>query len=450
MSFCKTYKVSFHSDELNLRYFFVKINLQNSGSKMCLIKLIDTKTILKTINVMSVNKHYKEVKKLIRKSNLPDSYFASKYGFSPYMACEHSCKYCDGRAEKYYVEGDFEKDIIIRKNLPDLLQKELPKLREKGFFSIGSGISDAYQPIEKEEKLMRRAAEIMGENDFAVSIMTKSNLVLRDIDLWEKVNKNNRFLLMVSLTFTDDKQRKIFEPNTASVEERLEMLKAFKERGMYTGVLAMPFIPHISDNEKNIRALFEKLKEINIDFIMPGGLTLRPGIQKGGFLKIIEENFPQYLDNLKSLYIENRASGAAFPKYYSGLHSITDSILEELKIPQVIPHYIYKDQFPIYDEVFILMKHLFELYRSKKLEVRRLTRAFKSYAHWLAEEKKVFNRRRRITQRDLEDKLMAMFVSSEFSKMTGNPKLADFLYRIVSERLIFDYVKKDITSVNSY
>ena len=79
----------------------------------------------------------------IRRANLSGSFVVGKYSFSPYMACQHGCVYCDGRAERYYVEGDFERDIVVRENLPDLLAREIPRLREKGFVSMGSGISDA-------------------------------------------------------------------------------------------------------------------------------------------------------------------------------------------------------------------------------------------------------------------------------------------------------------------
>ena len=104
-----------------------------------------------------VHKHYRYVKKILRKNNLAGSFMCGRYSFSPYMACSHGCVYCDGRAEKYWVEGDFEKDIVVRKNLPELLSVELPKLRETATITIGSGISDAYQPPEIEEELMRRA-----------------------------------------------------------------------------------------------------------------------------------------------------------------------------------------------------------------------------------------------------------------------------------------------------
>ena len=103
-----------------------------------------------------IEKIYRTVKKAIRREQLADPFTISMYRFSPYHACEHGCSYCDGRAEKYYVDGVFDRDIIIRENEPELLELELPKLRERAPIGIGSGVTDVYQPVEVNERLMRR------------------------------------------------------------------------------------------------------------------------------------------------------------------------------------------------------------------------------------------------------------------------------------------------------
>ena len=108
-----------------------------------------------------IHLHERFVKKALRKQNLPDTFLIGRYSFSPYMACSHGCTYCDGRAERYYVEGDFEKDIVVRMNLIERLLVELPKLRERATIVVGSGISDAYQPPETDARLMRKSAEVL-------------------------------------------------------------------------------------------------------------------------------------------------------------------------------------------------------------------------------------------------------------------------------------------------
>jgi DNA repair photolyase len=128
------------------------------------------------------------VKKLVRKNKL-GSPFSGLYGFSPYMACSHACRYCDGRAERYHVEGDFDHDIVIRENAAERLRAELPRLREWGPICVSSGVSDPYQPIEKEKQLTRQCAEILAESNFPVIIHTKSALALNDLDLWHKLHQ---------------------------------------------------------------------------------------------------------------------------------------------------------------------------------------------------------------------------------------------------------------------
>ncbi len=177
-----------------------------------------------------INPEYITIKKAIRKATLADAFICARYGFSPYHACEHGCIYCDGRAEKYYVKGEFDKDIVIRQNLPDLLQQELPKLRERGFISIGSGVSDAYQPVEAKELLMGKALKILTKFQFPVSLMTKSSLPLRDIELFGLINEQSKFMLIVSLTTLDDSIRKIFEPTASSIQSRLNMIREFKKK----------------------------------------------------------------------------------------------------------------------------------------------------------------------------------------------------------------------------
>ena len=319
---------------------------------------------------MIINKQYIEIKSALRKkTKLVDTYFLSKYSFSPYRACQHACKYCDGRAEKYYVDGDFDKDIVIRKNLPILLEKELGKIREKGTISIGSGVSDAYQPIEKEEEIMRKCAEILSNHNLSAFVMTKSSLIMRDIDIWEKVHKKSGFTLMISLTFADSSYehiREIFEPNVSSIEERFETLRAFKKRGMYIGVLAMPFIPYITDSEENILKLFENLKKIGTDFIVPGGLSLRPGKQKDVFMEVIKDKFPHLSKKIEIIYKENRQSGNSIFSYRKQFYRKMEKIFSLPSVAPVLtetPHRIYKNCFPIYDEIYILLNHLYLLYR---------------------------------------------------------------------------------------
>ena len=310
---------------------------------------------------MTINKHYVEAKSKLRTGRVPDTFFTTKYGFSPYRACAHACAYCDGRAEKYYVEGDFETDIIIRENMPLLLAQQLPKLREPGPISISSGVSDPYQPVEEEECLMRSCAEVLAQHSHGAHLMTKSALALRDIDLWEKVHLKGGFTLMVSLVFLDDKNREIFEPGAATVEERLDLLAQYSSRGMDVAVAAMPFLPFINDSPEHLEKLFTRLEAIGVSHIIPGELTLRPGRQKAHFFEKIRDNYPKLLKDYERLFGEERPSGVSLKEYHRPFRRLIEKTLLRNKIPMASPHRVYQQRFALYDEVYILLSHMQQL-----------------------------------------------------------------------------------------
>jgi DNA repair photolyase len=389
--------------------------------------------------LQEINRHYRTVKKALKRENLSGTFLGAKYRFSPYMACQHGCLYCDGRAEKYYVEGEFDRDIVIRANLPEMLQGELARLRERGIISIGSGVSDAYQPVESSEGLMRRCAEVLARQRFPVTVLTKSSLISRDIDLWSKINTQAGFMLVVSLVFTDDSLRKIFEPRAASVEQRLKILETFKARGCRTGVLAMPFIPLIADAEDHILRLFDRLAAIPVDFVMPGALTLRPGRQKETFFRLMAERYPEELEEMRALYAEERQSGVPLLKYRKELHRRFDGAQREFGIPSLVPHGYYQGRVHLYDEVNILLHHMVELYSCRGIGVESLRRALERYMSWLTERKRQYNRRRSWSYSELERELVGLIREERLESILGNRKLSVFLEDIVIDRKTLDY-----------
>ncbi|MBI9013442.1 MAG: radical SAM protein [Clostridiales bacterium] len=390
--------------------------------------------------MVSINKHYIDVKSIKKNTGLPDTYFVSKFGFSPYKACQHSCKYCDGRSEKYYVEGDFEKDITIRKNIPDILEQSLKKFREKGIIGISSGVSDPYQPLEHSEKMMIDCAKIISHYKYPAMLFTKSNMVLRDIDLWEEVHKKAGFTLMMSIVYPDDKIRKIFEPYASSVEERLRTLKAFKDRGMSVGVLAMPILPFLTDHPDQLLKMTKQYQEIGVDVVMPGSMTLRPGINKNTYFDVIEKNFPKLLKKYQDLYSENRQSGSPKNYYVNRVHSTFGKIISEHHMPQHIPHRLYKNRMPVYDEIYILMTHMIKIYDHRGVNVDKLVIAKKNYSKWLVDEKKFYNRRRNLSFDELESKVINMIDNNTVMTLFKNEKLLNFFKKVILEQQVFNYV----------
>jgi DNA repair photolyase len=391
-----------------------------------------------------VTKHYTDVKKVLTRSDLAETFIPSKARFSPYRACEHACKYCDGRAEKYFVEGNFECDVVVRRNQPDLLRQELTKLREPTIVSIGSGVSDPYQPAEYTEMLMAKSAVILESLAIPASVLTKSSLPLRDIEVWASLNRKSQFFLIVSLTTLDDSIRRIFEPHSSTVNERLEMLRKFKACGCRVGVLAMPLLPYITDTEENVLALWKELADIGVDFAMPGGLTLRPGVQKETFMTTLGQYSRDLVTKYLHIYRENRLSGAPASDYYSNVLRRTASLSRDYGIPAETPHYTYRHLLPLYDEVYVLLSHMGSLYRNRGIATDRLEASRKQYVNWFMGYKRQFNRCRSQRYMLMEELIRGKCHDGTLEEVLGNQKLAAFITQVALEKRVFDYVRLEL------
>jgi DNA repair photolyase len=384
--------------------------------------------------------HEREVKGALRKAPLAEPFFASRYSFSPYMACGHGCAYCDGRAERYWVEGEFDRDIVVRTNIAERLDHDLARAREHAPVSVGSGISDAYQPVEERLGLMRKAAEVLLRHRFPASVLTKSSTALRDLDLWRRVNASAGFTLSVSLVFADDGERAIFERGASPVADRVAALRAFKEAGCGVGVYAMPLLPWITDTGEALGRLLGLCRAAGVDFVIPGGLTLRPGRQKDFFLDRLAASHPDLVPRYRELYGEDRASGACRPAYGREVAVRFARAVEAAGIATRIPHRLYRGRLPVYDELHVLLCHMVDLYDGRGRETGRLEAAVGRYRAWLTARKREFNRRRTLTQEGLEEELRALLSTGRAAELLGNARLAGFLREVVIDGRVFDYV----------
>lgn len=377
-----------------------------------------------------------KVKTIDRNPHLPDTYFISKYRCCPYRACSHGCKYCDGRSEKYYVEGDFEKDIVVRKNLPQILDDALSKWSEKGIVSFSSGVSDAYQALEHKYHLTRACGEVVLKHGFPAMVMTKSDLIMKDIDLWTQVHKKAGFNLLMSIAYLDDCYRSIFEPQAASIPNRLKTLQAFKNRGIPVGVIAMPVLPMIGDDRESLVKMVKKFKEIEVDVVIPGGLTLRPGINKTTYMDVVKKEFPDLVKAYSNLYSENRLSGVSKDDHTKDLEFFFYSHGLDIRMP----HKIYKGKMPLYDEIYILLSHMCLLYAYRGIDTKSLKKSHHYYKDWLISRKKYYNRNRSESYLDLESEVLFMIEGQEMIGLLGNKKLALFLKKMVYEDKTFNYI----------
>ena len=166
----------------------------------------------------------------------PEPYFGLKYNLNLYRGCQHQCIYCDSRSECYQIENFA--DIHVKVNAIDLLTDALPRKRVRGTIGFGS-MNDPYMPIERQYQLTRRALEVIAQHQFPVHMITKSDLVLRDLDLLREINQ---IYASVSFTITaaDDELAKKVEPGAPPSSARFAAMRTLADAGIHTGIIVMP------------------------------------------------------------------------------------------------------------------------------------------------------------------------------------------------------------------
>lgn len=218
----------------------------------------------------------------------PDPWFGLKYNMNLYRGCQHQCIYCDSRSECYQL-GDLAQ-IRVKTNALELLADALPRKQVLGTIGFGS-MNDPYMPVEKEYGLVRGALEIISHNRFPVHILTKSDLVLRDVDQLRSISE---IYAAVSFTITtaDDSLAAKLEPGAPRPSARFQAMARLAEAGILTGVTMMPILPFLEDDPENIRQIVRKAKRNGASYIIPAlGVSLRPGSREFFYQKL-DQLFP--------------------------------------------------------------------------------------------------------------------------------------------------------------
>lgn len=224
-------------------------------------------------------------------------------GINVYRGCTHGCIYCDSRSFCYHTPIPFE-DIEVKENAVELLRMALSKKRKKMMIGTGS-MCDPYIPLEKELKITRGCLEAIDDYGFGAAVLTKSDLVLRDFDILEKINRKTKAVLQMTLTTADENLCRIIEPNVCTTASRFEVLMEAKKIGIPTVVWMCPFLPYINDTKENIASILDMCIRAGVKgIILFGvGLTLREG-NREYFYKKLDEKFP----GLKEKYINDFGS----------------------------------------------------------------------------------------------------------------------------------------------
>lgn len=249
---------------------------------------------------------------ILNKHKRRDTWFLDDYSLNPYQLCDFNCIYCYIRGSKY---GEKMKHRLAAKiNAPVLLEKELlrrSKRKEYGFIALSSA-TEPWMHIEKEYRLTRECLKVIARFKFPVHCLTKSTLILRDLDLLEEIDKNailpqdlskikRRVFITFSFSTLEENIAKIFEPNAPEPNERLKALQRIKENGFCTGIAYIPVLPFVSDSDEHLEEMIKTAREFGADYVFVGALTLY-GVGKEVYYTFIKKHFPELLPKYRQLF----------------------------------------------------------------------------------------------------------------------------------------------------
>jgi DNA repair photolyase len=295
--------------------------------------------------VPPVSLKYEEIKckRVLANYGIIDTQFWTNYCFDPYVNCEINCIYCHTSAHKCNLSRDFYSCIYAKTNAPQVLAKELESFKRKGVVRL-SGNTDPYQPAEEKYRITRQILEVLENHNWPFAIGTKSDLILRDLDLISNAAQESRCCVSLTITTLDEKLARMLEPNAPSPKRRLDTVKRLSDNGINVGVWLVPLIPYITDSNENMSRIVESAVENGAKFILTGMLDMRGAIR---FKKFLEENFAQFLPYYETLY-EGRAMkpacGDIDETYLYTTYRRFISLCQKHKMLRYIPHFYTRKQ----------------------------------------------------------------------------------------------------------
>ncbi|MBN1487426.1 MAG: radical SAM protein [Anaerolineae bacterium] len=274
-----------------------------------------------------------QAKVLLSHVKQPDTWFGLKYNMNLYRGCQHRCIYCDSRSECYQIDN-FDKEVLVKANAIPLLRDELSRKRVKGTIGLGS-MNDLYMPLEKDVNLTGQALGVIAEFGFPVHIITKSDLVLRDLETLKRIRET---FATVSFTITtaDDALGKKVEPGAPLVSKRFQAIKVLSDNGIQAGITLMPVLPFIEDTEENITAIVEQAAAAGVHYILPAlGMTLRDR-QRAYYYNQLDRLFPSLRQRYQQTYGDRYSVDVPNAKQ---LYALLGELCERYGIAMRIPMY---------------------------------------------------------------------------------------------------------------
>lgn len=276
--------------------------------------------------------HPIQAKSILNKTKRRDPWFLDDYTLNPYSGCSFNCLYCYIRGSKYGEH--MERNLGVKLNAPELLRKQLSLRARKNQYGIIvlSSATDPYLQAEEEYGLTRQLLEIILEFRFPVHIITKSQLVTRDLELLQRISKaailppelqdklKGGCIVSFSFSTLQDQVARIFEPGATPPSVRLETLKSVKQTGLCTGVSLMPLLPFISDTAEQLEHAFDSFSKVPVDYLLPASLSLFGNDRsdsKSLVMRAVEKHYPELLPRYRKFFGSSDSMPAYFQKAFA-------------------------------------------------------------------------------------------------------------------------------------
>jgi DNA repair photolyase len=228
-----------------------------------------------------------------------------RWGTNTYRGCEHNCVYCNARYTHEYLglrTEEFSQKVIVKDNAAEILDKEFSRPKWNKIKTVNlATVTDPYQPVENDFKITRKVLEVFLKHHNSLMLTTKSDLVLRDLDLLSEIGQTGFLNVVITLPTVDESLRLKIEPNAPSVSKRLKTVQELQKAGVRTGITAIPLLPYISDDSTSLENLVKTVADAGADYLIADLLNFR-GESRSRFMEFLRIHYPELQGRYKQLY----------------------------------------------------------------------------------------------------------------------------------------------------